>query len=92
MVFEPAFLKIAPSDTVKFVGIAKGQSAEAIKRMLPEGAMPVVGENSGNIAVKFGQEGVYGVKCLPHYGICMVVMVSAPASIDHVNVAKVASK
>jgi hypothetical protein len=29
------------------------------------------------MAVKFEQEGVYGVKCLPHYGIRMVVMVGA---------------
>jgi pseudoazurin len=92
VVFEPAFVKIAPGDTVKFVAAAKGQSADAIKRMLPEGATLVAGENSGDFAVKFGQEGVYGVKCLPHYGICMVVMVGAPARVDHAKVGKVASK
>lgn len=92
MVFEPAFVKITPSDTVKFVGIAKGRSAEAIKRMLPQWATPVVSESSGDIAVKFGPEGVYGVKCLPHYGICMVVMVSAPAGVVHVKLGKLASK
>lgn len=92
MVFEPAFVKIAPTDTVKFVVPANGQSAEAIKRMLPEGATPIVGENSGDIAVAFRQEGVYGVKCLPHYGICMVVMVSAPARVVHVKVGEMASK
>ena len=38
MVFEPAFVKIAPGDTVKFVSTDKGHNAEIIKGMLPEGA------------------------------------------------------
>ena len=38
MVFEPAFVKIAPGDTVKFVSTDKGHNAESIKGMLPDGA------------------------------------------------------
>ena len=38
MVFEPALVKIAPGDTVKFVATNKGHNAETIKGMLPEGA------------------------------------------------------
>ena len=72
MVFEPAFVKIAPGDTVKFVSTDKGHNAESIKGMLPEGAAPFVGKNNEDIAVKFEQEGVYGIKCLPHYGMGMV--------------------
>jgi len=84
MVFEPAFVKIAPGDTVKFVSTDKGHNAESIKGMLPEGATPFVGKNNEDIAVKFEQEGVYGIKCLPHYGMGMVAMivVGNPGNLD----------
>lgn len=84
MVFEPAFVKIAPGDTVKFVATDKGHNAETIKGMLPEGAASFVGKNGEDVAVKFDQEGVYGVKCLPHYGMGMVAMivVGTPANVD----------
>ena len=84
MVFEPAFVKIAPGDSVKFVSTDKGHNAESIKGMLPEGAAPFVGKNNEDIAVKFEQEGVYGVKCLPHYGMGMVgmIVVGNPGNID----------
>jgi len=84
MVFEPAFVKIAPGDTVKFLSTDKGHNAESIKGMLPEGATPFVGKNNEDIAVKFEQEGVYGIKCLPHYGMGMVAMivVGKPGNVD----------
>jgi pseudoazurin len=84
MVFEPAFVKIAPGDSVKFVSTDKGHNAESIKGMLPEGAAAFVGKNNEDIAVKFEQEGVYGIKCLPHYGMGMVAMivVGNPGNVD----------
>ncbi|MEH2614434.1 pseudoazurin [Bradyrhizobium sp. AZCC 1693] len=84
MVFEPAFVKIAPGDTVKFLSTDKGHNAESIKGMLPEGAAPFVGKNNEDIAVKFEQEGVYGIKCLPHYGMGMVALIAVgkPGNVD----------
>lgn len=84
MVFEPALVKIAPGDTVKFLPTDKGHNAESIKGMLPEGATPFMGKNDETLAVKFEQEGVYGIKCLPHYGMGMVAMivVGAPGNLD----------
>jgi pseudoazurin len=84
MVFEPALVKIAPGDSVKFVASDKGHNAETIKGMLPEGAATFQGKNGEDIVVKFDQEGVYGVKCLPHYGMGMVAMivVGKPANED----------
>ena len=38
MVFEPALVKVAPGDTVKFVATDKGHNAETIKGMLPADA------------------------------------------------------
>jgi pseudoazurin len=75
MVFEPALVKVAPGDTVKFLATDKGHNAESIKGMLPDGAAFFVGKNNEEIVVKFDQEGVYGVKCAPHYGMGMVAMI-----------------
>jgi pseudoazurin len=84
MVFEPALVKISPGDTIRFVATDKGHNAETIKGMLPEGAEPFQGKNGEDAVVKFDREGVYGVKCLPHYGMGMVAMivVGAPANLD----------
>src|SRR5688572_3982988 len=38
MVFEPAFLKLAPGDTVTFLATDAGHNAGVIKDMLPDGA------------------------------------------------------
>src|SRR5262245_46862337 len=82
MVFEPALVKIAPGDTVKFVSVNKGHNVESIKGMLPEGAEPFVGKVSQDIVVTFDKPGAYGVKCLPHYGMGMVglIVVGTPAN------------
>lgn len=72
MVFEPALVKIAPGDTVTFVASDKGHNAEIISTMIPAGAAPFKGKMNQNITVKFSKPGVYGYKCLPHYGMGMV--------------------
>jgi len=84
MVFEPALVKVAPGDTVKFIATDKGQNAETIKGMLPADAAPFVGKNGEDVSVAFDKPGVYGVKCLPHYGMGMVAMivVGTPDNVD----------
>jgi len=84
MVFEPALIKIAPGDTVKFVSTDKGHNAETIKGMLPDGVAPFVGKSGEDVSVKFEQAGVYGIKCMPHYGMGMVAMivVGTPTNVD----------
>jgi pseudoazurin len=84
MVFEPALVKIEPGDSIKFVATDKGHNAEAIKAMLPEGATPFVGKVNEEIVVTFDKPGVYGYKCLPHYGMGMVgmVVVGTPDNTD----------
>jgi pseudoazurin len=84
MVFEPALVKIAPGDTVKFIATDKGHNAETVKGMLPDGAATFVGKNGEDVSVTFDQAGIYGIKCLPHYGMGMVAMivVGTPANLD----------
>jgi pseudoazurin len=84
MVFEPALVKIEPGDTVKFVAASKGHNAETIKGMLPADATPFAGKINQDTSVSFDKPGVYGVKCLPHYGMGMValIVVGTPVNRD----------
>jgi len=73
MVFEPAFLKVAPGDTVKFLATQKGHNAQTVDGMTPGPAFK--GKINEEISVKFTKEGLYGYKCLPHAGMGMVGLV-----------------
>jgi len=75
MVFEPAFLKVKPGDTVKFVPTDKGHDAESIPGMLPDGAEPFKGKLSQELTVTFEKPGLYGYKCVPHLGMGMVGLI-----------------
>ena len=90
MVFEPALVKIAPGDTVRFVAADKGHNAESIDGMLPEGGQTFVGKINEELAITFEKPGVYGYKCKPHYGMGMVglVVVGDPTNLDAAKEAK----
>ena len=75
MVFEPAYVKVAPGDTVKFLATNKGHNAESVAGMTPAGGTTFKGKINEEIVVKFNKEGVYGYKCLPHTGMGMVGVV-----------------
>lgn len=90
MVFEPALVKIAPGDTVKFVPTDKSHNAESIPEMLPAGAEPFLGKMNEQVDVTFKQNGVYGIKCKPHYGMGMValIVVGEPTNLEAAATAK----
>jgi pseudoazurin len=75
MAFEPAVVRIAPGDTVRFVAADKGHNVEAIYGMLPDGARKFVGRMSADLSVTFDRPGVYGYRCTPDYRMGMVGMV-----------------
>ena len=90
MVFEPAFVKAEPGDTVKFLAVDKGHNAESIAGMLPEGVEPFAGKFNEEITVTLEQPGVYGYRCKPHYGMGMVgmIVVGDAANVDEAKAAK----
>jgi len=90
MVFEPALIRAAQGDSVRFVAVDKGHNAEIIKGMLPEGAEPFKGKINEEIVVTFDKEGVYGVKCAPHYGMGMVALieVGTPLNLEDAKAVK----
>ena len=76
MIFKPAFLQIAAGDTVKFIAEDRGHNAESIVEMMPEGAEPFEGKINEEIEVTFDVDGLYGVRCKPHYAMGMVMTIA----------------
>lgn len=94
MVFQPDYIVAAPGDTVTFVPTDKSHDAESIKGMIPEGAEPFKGKMNEQITVTVDKEGVYGVKCTPHYGMGMValIVVGKPTNLEAAKAIKQTGK
>ncbi len=75
MVFEPDLVHVQPGDTVHFVPVNPGHNAETIKGMIPEGAEAFKSKASQEFSVTLDKEGVYGIRCTPHYAMGMVALV-----------------
>jgi pseudoazurin len=75
MVFEPAFIKAAPGDTVKFIAANPGHNAQTIPGLLPAGEAEQKGQMGKDFVLKTGKPGLYGIKCLPHASMGMVALV-----------------
>ncbi|MET1113512.1 MAG: pseudoazurin [Comamonas sp.] len=75
MVYEPEFIALKPGDTLKFLASSHGHDAVSIEGMLPAGAKPFKGKINEEIEVTFTEAGIYGIKCLPHYAMGMVMLV-----------------
>lgn len=93
MVYEPDFLQIAPGDTVKFIKTTSGHNAATVDSMVPEGYEGFLGKINEEIEVRFDAQGFYGIKCSPHYGMGMVMLIRVgdadlPASFPADNVPK----
>jgi len=94
MVFEPDFLKLAPGDTVHFVPTDKGHNVETMKGMIPEGAEAFKTKFNEPISVTFDKQGVYGLKCAPHYAMGMVALIAVgePVNLDEAKAVKQTGK
>ncbi|MET4701389.1 pseudoazurin [Constrictibacter sp. MBR-5] len=88
MVFEPPYLKVAPGDTVTFKSVNPSHNAETIPGMLPEGAQAFKGALSKDLTVTFEKEGIYGYKCMPHYGMGMVGVIQVGDDTGNADAAK----
>lgn len=75
MVFEPAFVKAMPGDTVKFLPTSPIHNAETIAAMLPDGVAPSKGAMGKEFDLKVTKPGLYGIKCLPHYSMGMIALI-----------------
>lgn len=75
MVYEPEYLEVAPGDTVKFINGSPGHNAATLQGMVPDGHPGFLGRINEEIEVTLDQEGFYGVKCSPHLGMGMVMVI-----------------
>jgi pseudoazurin len=84
MQFEPAFLKVAPGDTVTFVAQDKGHNSESFAGKIPEGAEAWKGKINEPITITLNTEGYYAYRCLPHFALGMVglIQVGETATLD----------
>ncbi|MCZ4262830.1 pseudoazurin [Limimaricola sp. G21655-S1] len=82
MVFEPAYLEIAPGDSVTFLATEKSHNTETVDDMLPEGFESWKGKRDEEITVTFDAPGYYPYKCKPHEAMGMVglIKVGEPGS------------
>nr|WP_229802051.1 pseudoazurin [Amylibacter ulvae] len=80
MVFEPAFVAAQPGDTITFLATDKGHNAETIQGMLPEGAEPFKSALGKEFSVILETEGLYGIKCTPHYALGMIALIQVGAA------------
>lgn len=82
MVFEPSFVQAQPGDVIHFVATDKGHDVESVKGMLPEGVEPFKAKMNENFDLAVTTEGVYGIKCTPHFpmGMVALVVVGDPSS------------
>lgn len=94
MVFEPDFLKAQPGDTIRFLPTDKGHNVESIKGMLPEGVEKFKSKYNEEYVLTVNTEGVYGIKCTPHYGLGMIALISVgePVNLDAAKSVKLSKK
>jgi pseudoazurin len=87
MTFEPSFVHAAPGDSVKFVAVDQFHNAETLPEVWPEGAATFKGELSKDVTLTVEKEGIYGIKCLPHYplGMMAIVLVGKPVNADQLK-------
>ncbi len=90
MVFEPGYVKAAPGDVIRFVPTDKGHNVENIDGMLPAGVDAFKTKFNEEFELTVNEEGVYGIKCTPHYAMGMValVQVGEPVNLDEASAVK----
>jgi pseudoazurin len=86
MVFDPSYLSAASGDCITFIPTSKGHNAETIKGMIPRGAKKFKSKINKELTVKLEIEGLYGIKCKPHYQMGMIALIQVgSAAEDDIN-------
>lgn len=87
MVFAPEVLKVEVGDTITFKPVDPGHNAETLPEIWPEGAEEFKGEIGAEVSYTVEKPGIYGVKCLPHYmmGMIMLIVAGDPENMGQVE-------
>ncbi|MFW8637333.1 pseudoazurin [Cribrihabitans pelagius] len=92
MVFEPAYVKAMPGDVITFVPTDKGHNVESIKGMLPEGTDSFKSKFNETYTLTVETEGLYGIKCTPHYGMGMIALIQVGEAVNRADAEAVKQK
>lgn len=95
MVFEPAFVKAEPGDTIRFIPTDKSHNVESIKEILPAGVETFKSRINEEYVLTVTEAGLYGVKCTPHLAMGMVALIQvgeAPADLGAAQNARLPKK
>lgn len=82
MVFEPAFVAAAVGDTITFISTDNGHNVEGIEDLLPAGVAAFKSDMGADYVLTLDAEGLYAVKCTPHYTMGMVALIQAGAPVN----------
>ena len=77
MVFQPGLIRAEIGDTVRFVPTDRGHNVETIEGFIPEGYEMVLGAMDQEVILEITAEGLYGLRCKPHFGLGMVALIVA---------------
>lgn len=75
MPFEPDYLAINPGDSIRFIPVHRGHNVATIRGFMPEGADSFISKIDEDFTIRLTVEGWYGLRCLPHYTMGMVMLV-----------------
>ena len=95
MIFEPSFIKAQKGDNIIFIPTDKGHMAASIKGLIPEGAKKFKSKINKKYTYTVDVEGLYGIRCTPHYANGMVALIQvgeAPDAADFLKGKKVPKK
>lgn len=90
MVFEPAFVKAEPGDVIRFIPEDKSHNVESIEGMLPAGVEKFKSKINEAFELTVTEEGVYGIKCTPHFAMGMVALIQVGDASGNLEEAKAA--
>lgn len=85
MTFEPAYVKAAKGDKVKFVPTDAAHDTASVT--IPKGAKPWNSGVGKGVTVSLDKEGVYLYECKSHLPMAMigVIQVGAPSNLEEVK-------
>lgn len=81
MVFEPDFVRAAIGDIIKIVPVDKGHFAVPLPKVWPKDVPEIKGKMNTEVVFTVDKEGLYGLKCTPHYAMGMVAIVQVGTAV-----------
>jgi len=91
MVFEPAYLRINPGDSVTFKATDAAHNSASIPGMIPENAQVWDSGLSKDLTVSFNEPGIYAYQCTPHVMMAMVGVIQVGNDKSNLDTIKAAA-